>query len=127
MPAIALFKSLQNLLISFPTPLRGSLLDSLHEHLAQVLPSDPEARFLHATRKLTTDLKGAELVERVKEANEELLETIKNEGLAEQVGDIYATWVEEWVAKVDETNLVRYCCTFLFAPSNIVIIASLHC
>ena len=72
------------------------------------MPSSPEARYLHATRQLATDLHGPELVQRVKETNEELVGAVKADDmqLAQKVGEIYSDWVVEWVGRVEEENLV---------------------
>jgi U3 small nucleolar RNA-associated protein 6 len=106
LPTIPLFKSLQELLTSYPTPLRAKLLPSLHALLQQRLPNDPEASILHATRHLSADLKGDELVDALKQANEQILQVVRarEDGL---LGGMYADWVKEWTQKLEEDNLVR--------------------
>lgn len=97
-----------------PTTLRTSLLDRLHSHLAQHLPHSAAARFLHATRNLSSELEGEELVDALRETNDVLLKGIRaqHEGSAasdtmrRELGGMYASWVEEWIEKLDEENLV---------------------
>ncbi|KDQ21825.1 hypothetical protein BOTBODRAFT_99309 [Botryobasidium botryosum FD-172 SS1] len=106
-PKIPLFTLLQKLLSTYPTPLRALLLAELHDHLHRVLPSDPHARLLHATRSLTEALEGEELVDRLKEANQDLVAAVR-EAQDGRMADLYATWVRERVEQIDETNLRLY-------------------
>jgi U3 small nucleolar RNA-associated protein 6 len=86
----------------------------LHSHLAQHLPHSAAARFLHATRGLSADLEGEELVDAIREANESLVKSIRaqvegdsvGEGMRRELGEMYAAWVKEWIGKLHEENMV---------------------
>ena len=105
--------------MTYPCPqeLRRSLLDHLHNRLEST-PSiriDPLAAKLHATRFLTPDLNGAELVDALKQANEDLIAAVKlslttaspkSLTKADELGNVYVTFVEDWVSKDIDANLV---------------------
>ena len=65
---------------------------------------------MHATRRLYDGIEDPKFVDELRHANEELLEKAKNakgqekEGLAR----VYASFVQEWVQKDIDENLVRH-------------------
>lgn len=98
------------------------LLDHLHEHL-QSFPSisvDPQVVHLHATRYLTPDLTGVELVDMLRQANETLLSALRH-GLtdelfaernssspADDMAKTYIVFAKEWLNKDIDENLVSF-------------------
>lgn len=110
-----LFISLHNLISTYPCPpsLQASLLDHLHAILRLTLPNDPQAIKLTATRFLnrSSEPQGPEFVDRLKDANDVLLQSIKGfEGRNQEregLGKVYAEFVDEWCRKNIDVNLVR--------------------
>lgn len=104
-PKLPLFLSLDNLLRTYPTALRDSLLDHLHRLLVETLPGDPAALKLHATRLLPGDPEASEeFVDKLRAANEKLLGWARSQGGA--VAGAYADFVEEWCQRDVDANLV---------------------
>jgi U3 small nucleolar RNA-associated protein 6 len=107
---MTLFRSLHELLRTYPTPLRDTLLECLDGLLVNTLPSDPAALKLHATRllpppdKSRNTLDTVEFIEQLQAANESLLSLAQRHGGA--VSDAYAEFVEEWCGVDLEPNLV---------------------
>ena len=99
---MSLFRSLQTLLNTYPTPLRASLLDHLHALLVETLSDEPEAVKLHATRWLPAS--GEAGVDQLRAANEALLEWARTRGGA--VSGAYADVVEEWCQRDLDRHLV---------------------
>ncbi|KZT08401.1 uncharacterized protein LAESUDRAFT_757637 [Laetiporus sulphureus 93-53] len=117
-PKIHLFTSLHELISAYPClpSLRNSLLDYLFSLLHSVLPSDPTAIKLYASRYLTPDLEGEDLVDALRKANEELAIAVKeaNQGEnTEKLGEIYAQFVQEWCEKDIDNSLKGYLVTSL--------------
>lgn len=87
----------------------------MHTHLAQHLPHNATARFLHATRGISADLEGEELVDALRDANEALVKSIRaqvegdsvGESMRRELGEMYAAWIKEWMGKLHEENMVR--------------------
>lgn len=109
-----MFQSLQELIAGYPVTeaLRSTLLDHLHERLAETLPHNPSSVVLRATRALaltsTEELAGGALVDALKHANEELLKALETQRPSEDLAAAYAQFVEEWCGKDDvDANLVR--------------------
>jgi hypothetical protein len=99
-------KSLQKLLSSYPTPLRNDLLEGLFLLAKQTLPNDPANIYLQATRRLQS-IKQEEFVDKLKEANDLFTTAIKSSNVdKDAIGQVYADWLDEWVNKIDEENLV---------------------
>ncbi|CAL1707685.1 unnamed protein product [Somion occarium] len=113
LPKPELFMSLHNVISKYPSPLslRTSLLDHLHDLLQQILPHDAQAIKLTATRFLTPEVEGAELVDRLKEANETLSRAVKDaisngrretreerEAL-DALAQVYGEFINEWCRK----------------------------
>ena len=116
-PRIDLFASLHELISTYPSPpaLRESLLDHLHDHLRETLPSVPAAIKLSATRHLTSDLVGETLVDALKSANEQLIAAVRNAAgsVDSGVANVYAQFVGEWCGKEVDDSLVSSCLTSL--------------
>ena len=121
-----MFQSLQELIAGYPVTeaLRSTLLDHLHERLAETLPHNPSGVVLRATRALaltsTEELAGGALVDALKHANEELLKALEAQQPSEDLAAAYAQFVKEWCGKEDvDANLVRCILTPLFLLSEI--------
>lgn len=100
-----LFQELHSLLSIYPTPLRESVLEHLHEVLLETLPGDAGALKLHASRLLPGSAEASEdFVEKLRAANEELLGQAKRQGGA--VSCAYAEFVEEWCQRDLDADLV---------------------
>ncbi|KAH9892817.1 U3 small nucleolar RNA-associated protein 6-domain-containing protein [Cubamyces lactineus] len=118
LPKIELFRSLHEMISAYPSPpsLREPLLDHLHAHLLETLPSLPAAIKLHATRYLTPDLSGEALVDALRTANDVLSESVRTcpAETREGVATVYAEFIEEWCGKKDvDDNLKAYLITSL--------------
>ncbi|OCH92458.1 hypothetical protein OBBRIDRAFT_791201 [Obba rivulosa] len=128
LPTAELFATLHELLVTYPVPsaLRESLLDHLHALLRETLPTDSQAVKLSATRHLTPDLAGPELIDRLREANERLSDAVKLAGDKERDGlaKVYVEFVEEWCAKDVDESLKTYLLTSLHLLSKHTLSAS---
>ena len=118
LPKIELFRSLHEMISAYPSPpsLREPLLDYLHAHLLETLPSLPAAIKLRATRYLTPDLSGEALVDALRTANDVLSEAVRTSPAEtrEGVASVYAEFIEEWCGKKDvDDNLVSSCLSLL--------------
>ncbi|TDL26211.1 hypothetical protein BD410DRAFT_716636 [Rickenella mellea] len=117
-PSFPLFNSIHSLIISYPCPpqLRRVLLEHLHSLLRARFSSslEPDAAKLYATRFLTPELEGDELIDAVKRANEDLLDAVKT-GPSGSTGmaKVYAQFVEEWIGKDIEGHMKLYLLTML--------------
>ena len=97
------------MITSYPSlpSLRESLLDHLLAELQTTLPNEPLGLKLSATRALKPDVDGEVLIEALKNANENLLGAVKNEGRnGESFLRAYAEFVEEWCRPDIDANLV---------------------
>ncbi|KAI0743827.1 U3 small nucleolar RNA-associated protein 6-domain-containing protein [Daedaleopsis nitida] len=114
-PTIELFKSLHELIATYPctTSLRDSLLDHLHALLHTTLPSVPAAIKLSATRQLTSEAVGEPLVDALKRANEQLSESVRSTSREARSGVacVYAEFLEEWCGKDVDDSLKAYLIT----------------
>ncbi|PIL34179.1 hypothetical protein GSI_03890 [Ganoderma sinense ZZ0214-1] len=117
-PRIDLFTSLHELISAYPSPptLRESLLDHLHVHLHETLPSHPVAIKLTATRHLVPDSEGETLVEALKSANEQLLNAVRRADKTDVPGiaKVYAEFVEEWCRREVDSSLKAYLITSFY-------------
>ncbi|TBU43639.1 hypothetical protein BD309DRAFT_960198 [Dichomitus squalens] len=114
-PRIDLFASLHELISTYPSPptLRESLLDHLHDHLRETLPSLPAAIKLSATRNLTPDMVGEPLVDALKSANEQLIAAVRTAANSSDPGvaKVYSEFVEEWCGQEIDDSLKAYLIT----------------
>ncbi|TBU29581.1 U3 small nucleolar RNA-associated protein 6-domain-containing protein [Dichomitus squalens] len=114
-PRIDLFASLHELISTYPSPptLRESLLDHLHGHLRETLPSLPAAIKLSATRNLTPDMVGEPLVDALKSANEQLIAAVRTAANSSDPGvaNVYSEFVEEWCGQEVDDSLKAYLIT----------------
>lgn len=109
LPKIELFTELQSLITSYPSPpsLRNALLDYTLDILRVTLPDEPLAIKLFATRTLKPDLEGADLIDALKTANENLLADIQNGGKnTEKFLRVYADFAQDWCRVGIDENLV---------------------
>ncbi|KAI0334977.1 hypothetical protein GY45DRAFT_1351078 [Cubamyces sp. BRFM 1775] len=116
LPKVELFRSLHEMISTYPPSLREPLLDHLHAHLLETLPSLPAAIKLHATRYLTPDLSGEALVDALRTANDVLSDAVRTSPAEtrEGVATVYAEFIEEWCGKKDvDDNLKAYLITSL--------------
>lgn len=121
LPTIGLFRSLKDLISAYPSPapLRDAILDHLFALLRLTLPTDPEAVKLHATRSLTPDLAGEKLIDRLKDANEELTQAITDCGSDRQgICERYADFVQEWCQRDIDGPLKLYLVASLQSLAN---------
>ena len=112
LPRIELFTSLHDLIASYPSPpiLRERLFDHLLDELRTTLPDEPLGIKLSATRALKPEVAGEDLVEALKDANQIMLASIKNEGKnRESYLRAYADFVEQWCRAAIDANLVCLC------------------
>jgi len=101
-----MISSLQKLLSTYPTPLTNDLVDELYSLVNDILPNDPSAIHLRATRNLKS-IEQEDFVDRLKETQDLFASAVKLPEMdKELISKIYAQWVEEWVEKIDEENLV---------------------
>ena len=107
MPKIELFETLKALITEYPSraSLRRANLAHLFDVLRSTLPDDARAIKLLAGRFLGPEVKGEELVEGLKRANEEMLLRAQDSG-KEDVLRVYAVFVEEWWETTIDDNLV---------------------
>lgn len=100
-PKAELFVALRDTINEHPSPapLRTILLEHLHSLVPQFLPRDPRGIKLLATRHLTSTLEGEALVDAIQQANEQLSEQCGQNLESEEVLQVYADFVEEWVRK----------------------------
>lgn len=121
-PKAELFVALRDTINEHPSPapLRTILLEHLHSLVPQFLPRDPRGIKLLATRHLTSTLEGEALVDAIQQANEQLSEQCGQNLESEEVLQVYADFVEEWVRKdTTDSALVRAIyITFLRCSSN---------
>ncbi len=106
MPKIELFESFNEVLTQYPVPsdLRESLIQHLDAVLQDTLPDHPRTVKILCTRCLRPEMKGDELVEGIKRANETLLRAADSKN--EQVLAVYADFVQEWSRALIDENLV---------------------
>ncbi|CCM00065.1 uncharacterized protein FIBRA_02092 [Fibroporia radiculosa] len=115
-PKIELFTSIRDLLATYPCPpsLRENLVSHLFSLLQVTLPSDPAAIKLAATKSLTLDLEGRDLVEALTHANEQLANALRDNSEAdERLSGVYARFVEEWCQRDIDNDLKGYLITSL--------------
>ncbi|KIJ49586.1 hypothetical protein M422DRAFT_160624 [Sphaerobolus stellatus SS14] len=106
-PAIGLFKSLHEMLASYPTPLREDMLEHLHGLLTKTLPGDAEALRLRARYLLREeDEDSEEFVDKLRAGNEELLGQAREHRGA--VSGAYAEVIAGWCKRDLEPSLRQY-------------------
>jgi hypothetical protein len=86
------------------------------------MPHSAAAKFLYATRNVSNELGGADLVEAIGQANKAMLASIRSKGKGKVVSDsvakadikmkrelaeMYAQWVKERWGKSEDSDLVR--------------------
>jgi U3 small nucleolar RNA-associated protein 6 len=106
-PKIELFESLKALITEYPsqTSVREANLAHLFDVLRLTLVNDGRGIKLLAGRLLGPEVKGEELVEKLRCTNEEMMQ-IALESEKEEVLQVYAEFVEEWWGRVEDENLV---------------------
>lgn len=106
LPKIELFDALNELLTQYPIPsdLRDSLIRHLDTVLKATLPNDPRAVKILCTRCLRPDMRGEELVDGIKQANETLMASADSKN--EPVFAAYAEFVKEWSRALIDEDLV---------------------
>jgi U3 small nucleolar RNA-associated protein 6 len=105
--------SLHDVIATYPSPvgLKESLLEHLQSVLRTTLPDEPLGIKLSSSRILRPDVGGEDLIDALKNVNEDFLAAIKEGKNGENFLRAYAEFVEEWCqAELDE-NLVS-----LFSP-----------
>jgi len=115
---IDLFKSLEEMIIDYPTPSKEGILEHLYEELYSRLGDSPEGIEMYVNRVL----KGEDLIDRVKRGNEELSKAVsKSKGLRV----VYERFVNEWCGKDIDDNLVSclyYIYIYIYLSPNYYII-----
>lgn len=110
LPRLKTFTSLLDLLRTYPTPLAPSLIQHAYDLMRLHLPSNAEARVLYADRHLNStlhpDLKGALLVDAIRESNEELTRTLQESGELVGMPEAYSEWIVERFRTAQEPHLV---------------------
>jgi U3 small nucleolar RNA-associated protein 6 len=105
LPEIALFRSLEELISSYPIrqTLRESVLDQLYDLLQEHLGDD-----VQATRMLCGRFTGAgtDVVEGIKKANEEFMKAVRRSKGRKDMCCGYREFVDEWCEKDIDGNLV---------------------
>ena len=104
LPVIDTFKALLHLLQHYPTELSRNLTPFLYDLIKSVLPTNPEASVLFASRHLKPDLTGIDFINALKATNEELLEATQND--ITRMGPAYAGWILERFNSLGDPNLV---------------------
>ena len=89
----------------YPTELPRNLIPYLYDLIKPVLPTNPEALVLFASRHLKPDLTGTAAIDALKATNEELLEATQND--TTRMDSVYAGWILEQFNTLGEPNLVR--------------------
>lgn len=111
LPAIELFEALKQAIESHPSPieLRIYLLGHLYDTLeASKIGQEVAAIRLLTKRYLTPDLRGEDVVDRIKTANEFILGKINKDIAVEEVLAIYGDFVEEWIGLSIDQTLVSW-------------------
>jgi len=93
------------LLQNYPTELPRNLIPYLYDLIKPILPTNPEALVLFASRHLKPDLTGADAIDALKATNEELLEATQND--TTRMDSVYAGWILEQFNTLGDPNLVR--------------------
>lgn len=97
-------------MLSYPPSVRNPLLEDLFSQLRQALPHDPRAIELQATHLLGEDeawVETPDFVDQLRQANDILVEGVKDVNVnRDEMGAIYAEWVESWTEKLQDENLV---------------------
>ena len=70
-----------------------------------MLPTNPEASVLFASRHMKPDLTGTAVIDALKATNEELLEATQND--TARMDSVYAEWILEQFNTLGDPNLVR--------------------
>lgn len=112
LPKVDLFVALETVISEYPSPpsLQDALLVHLYDVLGKTLPRNPRSMELRAQRYLMRrghPKHGAELVEGLRQANEEMLRVIGDE-VEECLTSSYARFVEHWYSKVEDDHLRTY-------------------
>ncbi|PFH52029.1 hypothetical protein AMATHDRAFT_57722 [Amanita thiersii Skay4041] len=108
-PKIELFEALKTIIEGYPSPpdLREALVAHLYDVLGQKLPNDAKAIKLCANRFLMGGKQGTELIEGLKQTNEELMKAAERLG-QEDVFEVYSEFVEDWCSTGIDTNQKLY-------------------
>lgn len=88
-----------------PPALRQAMIAHLDELLRATLPDHPRTLRILASRLLTQEMKGDELVEGIRRANEMLLKSASDSN-KEEVLEVYSDFVEEWCKLAIDASLV---------------------
>jgi hypothetical protein len=96
------------LLQHYHTELSRNLVLYLYGLIIPTLPGNPQAYVLFASRHLKPDLTGANFIDALKAANEELLEATQND--TTRMDSAYAGWILEQFHTLGDLNLVRALC-----------------
>jgi hypothetical protein len=107
---VDLFVALETVISDYPSPpsLQDALLVHLYDVLGRTLPRNPRSMELRAQRYLKQSGQpkhGVQLVEGLRQANEEMLRVIGDE-VEESLSSSYARFVEHWYSKVEDDHLV---------------------
>lgn len=89
----------------YPTELSRNLVLYLYDLIKPILPTNPEALVLFASRHLKPDLTGTNAIDALKATNEELLEAARND--TSRMDSVYAGWILEQFNTLSDPNLVR--------------------
>ena len=115
----------------YPTELSRNLTPFLYDLIKSVLPTNPEASVLFASRHLKPDLTGIDFINALKVTNEELLEATQND--ITRMGPAYAGWILERFNSLGDPNLVsplflapRSLSIDIFSLQRIYLALSLH-
>ncbi|KAG6821051.1 hypothetical protein H0H93_007941 [Arthromyces matolae] len=115
LPKLELFETLKNLLTEYPVPptVRTTLLGHLYHLSKERLHDDAGAIKFRAGRFLPPDLKGEELVEGLRQANEELLGAACARNAPKEILEMYALFIEEWCGAAIDKHMKQYLVTTL--------------
>lgn len=89
----------------YPTELSRNLVPYLYDLIRPILPTNPEASVLFASRHLKPNLAGTDFIDALKVMNEELLEATRSD--ISRMDSAYAKWILEQFNNVEDPNLVR--------------------
>jgi U3 small nucleolar RNA-associated protein 6 len=136
LPRVTLFRAVQNVLVTHPSPegLKRALFAHLHAHLRSALPCDPHALVLLAERHLAAlspeaagGPDGEAFVDGLRRAHDELRDAVARTAgkdddgtsdtiTADGIARVYVSFVRDWCAEEKDLdpNLVSLNCSFHF-------------